>query len=51
MNEIKLGKLIDGPAERDAIHIAIAPVVANERLKPGIIQGPLRGIRAILAAL
>ena len=30
-----LGKLIDTTAQRDAIHIAIAPVVATERLAPG----------------
>jgi len=30
-----LGKLITTPQQRDAIHIAIAPVVAVERLKPG----------------
>lgn len=30
-----LGKLIDENAKRDAIHIAVAPVVATERLSPG----------------
>lgn len=30
-----LGKLIDESAQRDAIHIAVAPVVATERLSPG----------------
>lgn len=30
-----IGKLIDGLAERDAIHIAMAPVVAAEVLVPG----------------
>lgn len=30
-----LGKLIDGPQYRDAIHIAVAPVVASESLRPG----------------
>lgn len=30
-----LGKLIDEKAQRDAIHIAVAPVVATERLSPG----------------
>ena len=30
-----LGKLIEGVAFRDAVHIAIEPVVANERLTPG----------------
>ncbi len=31
----KIGKLIDGHAYRDAIHVAIAPVEAAERLSPG----------------
>lgn len=30
-----LGKLIKEDAKRDAIHIAVAPVVATERLSPG----------------
>src|SRR5258708_39528575 len=33
--EIKLGQLIDGDAQRDAVHIAIAPAIATERLLPG----------------
>lgn len=33
--EIKLGRLIEGEAQRDAIHIAIAPVVAAEVIYPG----------------
>ena len=33
--QIKLGKLIEGSAARDAVHIAIAPVVAGELLNPG----------------
>lgn len=32
---IPLGKLITNEQQRDAIHIAIAPVVANEKLAPG----------------
>lgn len=31
----KLGGLIEGPETRDAIHIAVAPVIADERLLPG----------------
>lgn len=31
----KLGKLVDLNAGRDAVHIAVAPVVADERLSPG----------------
>lgn len=34
-HEVKLGELISGPESRDAIHIAVAPVVAGETLKPG----------------
>lgn len=34
-DNIKLGQLLDGTEERDAIHVAIVPVIANERLKPG----------------
>jgi hypothetical protein len=30
-----LGSLIDGDARRDAVHVAIAPVVAAETLSPG----------------
>lgn len=32
---IQVGKLIDGREERDAIHIAVAPVFAAEELSPG----------------
>lgn len=35
MSETKLGQLIDSEGQRDAIHIAVAPVVANEKLTPG----------------
>ncbi|RDJ34996.1 MAG: hypothetical protein DWQ19_09180 [Crenarchaeota archaeon] len=36
MHEIKLGELVENPnQQRDAIHIAVAPVVAAESLKPG----------------
>lgn len=36
MSDTKLGDLITrGTGERDAIHVALAPVVAAERLKPG----------------
>ena len=31
----KLGKVIEGDAFRDAVHIAVAPVVAAEKLWPG----------------
>lgn len=35
MSETKLGQLIDSDAQRDAIHIAVAPVIAAEHLQPG----------------
>jgi hypothetical protein len=34
MSEVKLGQLIDETAQRDAIHIAIAPAVAEMKLYP-----------------
>lgn len=34
-NELKLGQLLDGSQERDAIHVAIAPVFAHDKLAPG----------------
>lgn len=33
--QTRLGQLIEDGGERDAIHIAVAPVVADTRLKPG----------------
>lgn len=33
--DLKLGSLITEPQTRDAVHIAVAPVVANEELSPG----------------
>ncbi len=36
---VKVGRLIDGPAFRDAIHVAIAPVIAGEYLSPGELVG------------
>lgn len=34
MNNITLGQILTGTEARDAIHIAIAPVVAKEKLYP-----------------
>lgn len=34
-NEPNIGALIEGDATRDAIHIAVAPVIASMRLSPG----------------
>lgn len=33
--DIKLGQIITGEARRDAVHMAVAPVVAGEALHPG----------------
>lgn len=33
--QVKIGKLITGDEKRDAIHVAIAPVIAGYRLEPG----------------
>lgn len=30
-----LGKIITGPAVRDAVHVAVAPVTARHRILPG----------------
>lgn len=35
METPKLGELVTGTAARDAIHVAVAPVTAGHRLKPG----------------
>lgn len=35
MNDLKLGTIPEDTAQRDAIHIAVAPVVAGEKLLPG----------------
>ena len=32
---LKIGHVIDQPQERDAIHIAVAPMLASQRLSPG----------------
>lgn len=34
-DKITLGQFLSGDEHRDAIHIAIAPVIANEKLYPG----------------
>lgn len=35
MKQPELGKLCDAAAERDAVHLALYPCVAGERLNPG----------------
>ncbi len=39
MSDVQLGKLIAGAQQRDAIHIAVAPVVAAVYLNPGQLVG------------
>lgn len=34
-HEVKLGTIITGDAQRDAVHIAVSPTIAKERLSPG----------------
>lgn len=43
MSDVDLGKLITSEQHRDAVHVAIAPVVANEILAPGQHVGFLSG--------
>lgn len=35
MSDVTIGQLLTGKEQRDAIHVAVAPVVATERLAPG----------------
>lgn len=35
MSDLKLGVLLDGSEQRDAAHVAVAPVIAAENLRPG----------------
>lgn len=41
-HEVKLGELLRGGEQRDAIHIAVAPVVAAHSLSPGEVIGFVR---------
>lgn len=40
----QVGKILEGDVQRDAIHIATQPVVANEDLKPGQHIGVVAGL-------
>lgn len=44
MSDTKLGQLLDSTAQRDAIHIAIAPVIAARTLLPGMHIGLTDGL-------
>lgn len=35
MEDLKIGQLIEGNKQRDAIHVAVVPVIATDRLEPG----------------
>lgn len=35
MGPVKIGEILSGTEERDAVHVALAPVVATEKLAPG----------------
>lgn len=35
MSDVTLGVLPSGPVERDAIHVAVVPMIASEMLRPG----------------
>ena len=48
MSDAGIGKLIEGESNRDAIHIAIAPVVANETLMPGQHIGFIAGSTSVV---
>ena len=47
MSEVTLGKLLSGPSERDAIHVAVIPMIASEMLRPaqriGVISDGIAG--------
>lgn len=47
--QTKLGKLIEGNVNRDAVHIAVAPVIAFESMRPGTHIGLLSDGTATIA--
>lgn len=50
MEALKLGQLITTEANRDAVHVAVAPLVAACRLTPGVHVGLTTDGRATLDA-
>ena len=48
-HKVTLGQLIKSEAQRDAIHIAVAPVVAGEDLQPGqrVVLGPAGAVGGV----
>lgn len=56
MSDIGIGKMIVGVANRDAIHVAVAPVVAAEPLMPGqwigfVKEGETESVHAYIEAV
>lgn len=51
MSDLPLGKLIDASQQRDAIHVAVAPVIAGEALQPGQHIGFVDGSTETVAAI
>ena len=49
MSDIKLGTLLEGTEQRDAIHVAIAPVTAWQTLYPGQHIGFVDGGKVLVA--
>ena len=49
-DSLNIGQIIEVPRERDAIHIAVAPVVANGPLLPGEAIGLLEEVDAMQLA-
>ena len=49
-HEVKLGEILEGEQFRDAIHIAVAPVIAAEKLAPGQDIGFIAGSKTEVGA-
>lgn len=45
-NEIKLGQLLRGAEQKDAIHMALAPIIAHRALQPGEHIGVKNGVES-----
>lgn len=55
MSDIVLGKLVEGEVERDAIHVAVIPMIASEKLKPaqrvGVVSNGVAGPSANIVGI
>lgn len=49
MSDLGLGKVIEGDQQRDAIHVAVCPVVASHNMRPGAHVGFVDGSRELVA--